>query len=744
LTSPNGKESFPPVTTSPSNGSDGLSLTRRTLLASAGAFVAFAPTLGRAQLRAGPPVARATDFAEVVHGVRIADPYRWMEDPADPDWRPFLDGQGAYARAALDAIPGRAALLARISELTADSSMANQIAAAGGRIFTFARPPGSSTLCLRVRDTPDGPDRTLLDPESLALPGRHAGLDYFWRPSPNGRHVVCGVLHGGSENAVLHVVEVATGRILPDRIDRTNFAMASWASDGSGFFYNRLAPPSGAAAVNYEGSIGRFHRLGDDPSRDVAVLGQGLDPDILVPDIGLPHLRAFAGSDHLIGSIGFGVEGNAVYYLGSVAGARAGRPGWRKLCDREDGVYAVTLWRDEIYFLTRTGAPRFRIVKASVAAPDFRTAREVVPEGDYTLLDMLPARDALYLMAADVAVHRLLALGPDGALHEIALPFEGAFPFGYNASPEEDGAWLVLQSWVQPQTGCHVRADGSVRPIKVVEPPAADLSRLAFTRATVPARDGTQVPLSIVHPRDMPRDGSAPIIVTAYGAYGVTLQPLYTPADIAWLERGGALAIAHVRGGGDLGDDWHRAGMKASKPNSWRDLIDCGRWLIAEGWTSRRGLAIQGKSAGGITVGRALTEAPETFGAAISRVGVVNALRAHVMPSGPANVPEYGAIENPEEFPGLLAMDAYQHVRPGADYPPLLLTAGLNDMLVAPWQAAKMAARMQAASRRPVLLRVEREGGHGLGLTRAQEDAEKADIFAFALWAAGDPAFQPR
>lgn len=718
-------------------------LTRRTLLASASAFVALAPTLGRAQSRPIPPVARATDFSEVIHGLRVADPYRWMEDPADPDWRPFLDGQGAYARDVLDALPGRAALLARISELTADSSMANQIASAGGRIFTFARPRGSSILCLMVRDAPDGPDRVLLDPETLALPGRHAGLDYFWRPSPDGRHVVCGVLQSGSENAVLHIVEVATGRVLPDRIDRTNFAMASWASDGSGFFYNRLAPPSGTAAVNYEGSIGRFHRLGDDPSRDVAVLGRGLDPDIPIADVGLPHLSAIAGSDHLIGSVRVGVEGNAAYYLGSAAGARVGRPGWRKLCDREDGVYGVALWRDEIYFLTNADAPRFRIVKASVATPEFRTAREVVPQGSYTLLDMLPARDALFIMASDAGVHRLLALGPDGASREVALPIDGVFPFGVSASPQEDGVWLVLQGWVQPQTGCHVRADGSVRRIRVADPPAADLSRFAFTRVRVRARDGTEVPLSIVHRRDLARDGSAPIIVTAYGAYGVTLQPVYMPADIAWLERGGALAIAHVRGGGDLGDDWHRAGMKASKPNSWRDLIDCGCWLIAEGWTSRRGLAIQGKSAGGVTVGRALTEAPETFGAAISRVGVVNVLRAHVMPSGPANAPEYGAIDNPAEFPGLFAMDAYQHVRPGADYPPLLLTAGLNDMLVAPWQAGKMAARMQAASRRPVLLRVEREGGHGLGLTRAQEDAEKADIFAFALWSAGDPAFQP-
>lgn len=725
----------------PSSG--GWPMSRRALLASATAFVAFAPAVGRAQSRGAPPIARATDFSEVLHGVRVADPYRWMENSADPDWRPFLDSQGAHARASLDAIPGRAALLARISALTAESSMANQIASAGGRIFTFARPPGSSILCLLVRDTPDGPDRILLDPESLAQPGRHAGLDYFWRPSPDGRYVVCGVLHGGSENAVLHVVEVATGRVLPDRIDRTNFAMASWASDSSGFFYNRLAPPTGTAAVNYEGSIGRFHRLGDDPHRDVAVFGRGLDPDIPIPDIGIPHVRAIPGSDHLVGSVSFGVDGNAICYLGSAAGARAGRPGWRKLCDRADGVHGVALWRDEVYFLTKTDAPRFRIVKTPVATPDFRTAREVVPQGSHILLDMLPARDALYLWVSDAGIHRLLALAPDGALREVALPFDGVFPFGVNASPQEDGVWLVLQGWVQPQTGCHVRADGHVRRIRVAEPPAADLSRFAFTRAKVRARDGTEVPLSIVHRRDLVRDGSAPLIVTAYGAYGVTLQPIYMPADIAWLERGGALAIAHVRGGGDLGDEWHRAGMKATKPNSWRDLIDCGRWLIAEGWTSRPKLAIQGKSAGGITVGRALTEAPEVFGAVISRVGVVNVLRAHVMPSGPANAPEYGAIDNPQEFPGLFAMDACQHVRPGADYPPVLLTAGLNDMLVAPWQAGKMTAHLQAASRRPVLMRVEREGGHGLGLTRAQEDAEKADIFAFVLWAAGDPAFQP-
>ncbi|WP_165357143.1 prolyl oligopeptidase family serine peptidase [Sphingosinicella sp. CPCC 101087] len=718
-----------------------LMMSRRTLLASAAAFAALAPGTAFARTRPAPPVARVTDFSEVLHGVRIADPYRWMENGEDPDWRPFLEGQGAYARAVLDSIPGRAALLQRISDLTAASTMANQLQSVGTRFFTLARPPGSSTLCLMVRDGREGRDRLLLDPNRLAPAGGQAGLDYLWKVSPNGRYVVCGVMLDGSENTILHVVDVETGHLLPDRIDRTNFASPSWAPDSSGFFYNRLASPSEGGAEAYAGSVGRFHRLGDDPSLDLALLGRGLSPDLPVGDLEIPMLRACG--KHLVGALFSGVDQNATYYLASTVGAQQGRPVWRRVCGKADEVASIEIHGDDLYLLSHKGAPRGRLLKTSVSSPELSSAEEVAPEGPLPLVGLAAARDGLFLMASDVGVHRISAVGADGAIREVRLPFEGAAPWGFNANRAEDGVWLVLQSWVVPQTACRVRADGSVETLDISKAPPADLARYAFSRAEVTARDGVKVPLSIIHPRSASLDGSSPLIMTAYGSYGVTLEPRYTPADIAWLEAGGVLAVAHVRGGGDRGDAWHEAGRKSTKPNSWRDLIDCGRWLVDRGWTSRHALAIQGKSAGGIVVGRALTEAPDLFGAVISRVGVSNPLRSEAMPSGPANVPEYGSRHDPAEFPGLLAMDAYHHVRPGLDYPHVLLTTGLNDTLVMPWQPAKMAARLQAASPNPVLLRVETAAGHGLGLSRSQEDEEKADIFAFVLWAAGHPDFQP-
>jgi prolyl oligopeptidase len=209
---------------------------------------------------------------------------------------------------------------------------------------------------------------------------------------------------------------------------------------------------------------------------------------------------------------------------------------------------------------------------------------------------------------------------------------------------------------------------------------------------------------------------------------------------MAWLERGGALAIAHVRGGGDLGEPWHQAAFKKTKPNSWRDLIDCARWLVAEKWTSPSKLIIQGRSAGGITVGRAVTEAPELFAAAIMRVPAVNTTRLHKSPAGPGNFPEFGDPANAEEFRNLVEMDAYLHVQKGRPYPPVLLTAGLNDGRIPVWVPGKMAARLQDDSCNPAVLRVETKGGHALGATRDQENGEKADIFAFAWWAAHRPS----
>jgi prolyl oligopeptidase len=276
--------------------------------------------------------------------------------------------------------------------------------------------------------------------------------------------------------------------------------------------------------------------------------------------------------------------------------------------------------------------------------------------------------------------------------------------------------------------------------------PATDVSRYDSVEVRVKARDGAMVPLSILYARNLKRGGKAPLLLDAYGAYGVDQDAAFITRALPWLDLGGVFAVAHVRGGGELGEAWHLAGQKLTKPNTWRDEIECAEYLVAERWTGKGRIAVEGGSAGGIMVGRFLTERPDLVTVAISQVGVSNATRAEFSENGPDNVPEFGTVKDADGFKGLYQMDAYQHVKDGTPYPAALLTTGANDPRVAPWEAGKMTARLQAAtsSKKPVILRVETDAGHGVRSTRKQRDDETADTYAFILWQTGDPRFQPK
>jgi prolyl oligopeptidase len=305
---------------------------------------------------------------------------------------------------------------------------------------------------------------------------------------------------------------------------------------------------------------------------------------------------------------------------------------------------------------------------------------------------------------------------------------------------------MKLSSWTQPQLwyaydpASDKFTDTGLRPRSPV-----DYSAIVSEEVKVKSHDGRLVPLSIVRRGDLSRNASNPTLLYAYGAYGIRLDASFDPTLLAWLERGGVYAVAHVRGGGEYGEDWHLAGQKLTKPNTWKDFIACGEYLVEQKWTSPARLAGQGGSAGGITVGRALTERPDLFAAIIDDVGMSDTVRFETSANGPPNVPEFGSVSSAEGFKGLLAMSSYHHVEDGAKYPAVLLTTGINDPRVDSWQMGKMTARLQAASAsgKPILLRVDFDAGHGIGSTKQQANEGIVDGWAFLLWQFGDPEFQP-
>ena len=722
-------------------------LDRRRLLASAAALgaTAAAPRLALADDAVKPPVASVRPVTETLHGVTLTDPYRWMETPADPEWTPYLMGQNAYARAVLGRIPGREALAEKISAVSGGLVVIASLQPAGSYIFTQVRPIGANTLKLYVREGVGGQDRLLIDPDMLATAGTHYSLDY-WSPSPDGKLVAYGTSAAGSENSALRFMDTATGKALPEVLDRAQFGPASWSPNGDGVFINRLKEGTKHGDPDhYQDSVAWYHKVGSDPATDVKVLARGLDPAVPIETISFPIVAAQAGSDLVLGIVQRGVQNEIDLFVSPIEAAKAGKPVWRRVCTTSDDVTGAGLVGDDLYLLTHKDAPRYRIVKTKVADPSFTGAVPAAAQGESVIKGLSGARDGLYVQTLDGGVSGLFRLAPDGKRTDIKPPFEGSIAF-VSTDPLADGCWFQIEGWVRPPVVCHAAPDGTVTVTDIAPKPAIDVSPYASVEVRVKARDGAMVPLSILYARNLKRDGTAPLLLDAYGAYGIDQDAGFFTRALPWLDLGGVFAIAHVRGGGELGEAWHLAGKGLTKPNTWRDAIDCAEYLVAEHWTGKGKIAVEGGSAGGIMVGRFLTERPDLVTVAISQVGVSNATRAEFSENGPDNVPEFGTVTDPDGFKGLYEMDAYQHVKDGTPYPAVLLTTGANDPRVAPWEAGKMTARLQAAtsSKHPVIMRVELDAGHGIGSTRKQRDDETADTYAFILWQTGDPRFQPK
>jgi prolyl oligopeptidase len=692
-----------------------------------------------------PPVTLKKEVADTYFGTVVVDPYRWMEAPTaqNPEFRSWLEAQNRFTRSALDRIPGRAELAARILALDDSTVSVGPLDIAVERWFYLKSEPGAQSRKLYVRSGPTGPERLLLDPDTMPAPGNsHNAVDYL-QPSPNGKYLAYGLSSGGSEKSVLHIMDVSSGRVLPDAIDRAQFPAVSWSPDGRSFFYNRLSAAGDSnPALRYRNSRAYRHVVGRAGDSDEVLLGAGLAASVPIGPDDFPIIVSPQGSRQLLALVTYGVQNEVTAYAARRESLRGSSTKWVKLVDLDDQVTALAVHGDDVFLLSHKDAPRFKVLRTRLGSAGPSPVEEVLPAGTAVIESISAAGDALYVQALEGGLGRLLRLPYGGGpATRITLPVEGAIDFVVT-DPRRPGATFRLQSWTRsPLWYAYDPATRSVRDTRVVGPSPVDFSKMESAEVQARSGDGTMVPLSIVYPKGLRLDGTHPTLLDGYGSYGFSINPFFRPSLLAWLERGGVYAVAHVRGGGENGEDWHLAGKGAQKPNTVADFIACAEYLIKQGYTSSSRLSGTGTSAGGITIGRAITQRPDLFRAAIPRVGVLNALRVEHEPGGPANIPEFGTTATESGFRALLAMDALHEVKPGTRYPAVLLTAGINDSRVEAWQPAKMAAALQEASTSgyPILLRVDFDAGHGMGLTKSQRSAELADIYAFLLWQLGPP-----
>lgn len=708
------------------------------------AFAADAPASSAAAAApsAALPVATIKPVTDTYWGVAITDPYRYFENIQDPEVAAWMKAHSDHARQVLDALPDHAHFARRLAELegAAGERVMRAQRAGDGRLYYLQRGAGNNQFRLMARDATGGAPAVLVDPDALQKATGQPHAINFFRPSPSGRYLGYGVSVGGSEAATLHVLDVRTGKEVIDPIPRANFGIPQWSDDQHFTMEQLLDLPAGAPAAD------RYKNpkvlAVDLQKRSITELPTRQWTDLhLTPDMEVT-VRRLPDGQHALLTVVDGVRNELAHYVGRWRDITQPTAHWTQVVSFDDGAVRYAVHGMTLYLATHDHAPRLRIVARDLAHP-MHAAREVVPASNRVIVDVRAARDALYYTAREGNAKHLwrVAYQAGATPKELPLPVQGQLYLdaGYGVdvpSATQPGVIVAAESWTQASRYVAVGEDGHATPLGLPAPrPMDEAQGIVATEVMVPTHDGVQVPMSILHRADVKLDGSNPTWLTAYASYGMTIEPNYNVQRQAWLERGGVLAFANPRGSGVFGHDWYVSGKGPHKPNTWNDLIACAEYLVQEHWTTPAHLGLSGGSAGGMLVGRVLTERPDLFAAIVPRVGLHDTLRFETTGNGPGNTPEFGSVATREGFEALRAMSPYDHVKPGTAYPAVLFTHGVNDPRVDVWASTKMAARVMAATTttQPVLLRLQYDAGHGVGNTKQQQLAEEADIEAF-LW----------
>lgn len=693
-----------------------------------------------------PPTTRAEPVTEVLHGVEITDPYRWLEgDNSDPDNQGavtpevtvWTDDQNSYTRSVLDSLPGRKALEDRLRPLMEVGSITRPVVR-GDHYFYTRREGDQNQPVLYLRQGFDGQDKVLIDPATLDTTGLTT-LEWF-SPSPSGGLLAYGTYRQGDENTTLHMMEVESLKLLDLEIpDRTQPSF--WLPDESGFVYNNLKDPNNP----YSGQV-MFHRMGTDPADDALLFRQfAVEENEKLATTWGPYGSLSEDGRWLVLGYWIDTQSNDLWlvnfdeYLATGKVNRAivtvGQPGLVGNANVIDGV---------LYLQTTKGAPQGRIVATDPAQPDSANWRDIVPERSDAVIESVAWSDGImavtYMKNASNVVEVFDLTGK--SLGQLEQPGIGSV--GLSAELDRTEAFLTFTSFNYPTSIFRVNlAAPNATPALWQSPEVpVDPESVEVEQVWYPSKDGTPISMFLVHQKGLKPNGATPTLLYGYGGFNISLTPTFSATLFQWFEAGGMYAMPNLRGGGEYGDAWHDAGLLERKQNVFDDFIAAGEWLIANGYTNPKRLAIRGGSNGGLLTGVLTTQRPDLFQAAIVAVPLLDMLRYQNLLMARYWVPEYGSAENPEQFKFLLEYSPYQNIKAGTEYPAVLLTAGENDSRVHPAHARKMAALLQASTssnpaQKPVLLWVDRDAGHGQGKPLDLRLRDVVDDRIFVMWQLG-------
>lgn len=668
------------------------------------------------------PATRRDDVVDVVGGKEVVDPYRWLEDERSDEVQGWMKAQDEYARGVLRALPGRDALAARFRELYYVDAVSTPLMR-GDRYFYVRSHADKEKAVLYWRIGADGAEEVLLDPNQWSADGTVSLGD--WSPSWDGKRLAFMKKANAADEAVLHVIDVDTGVVSQvDTIPGAKYASPDWTPDGKGFYYEWL-PTDPAIPVDARPGYTeiRFHALGSDPAKDPVVHPRTNDP--------ATFLGAWLGPDgrYLFVDISRGWSENDIY----VRDLKGGKD-FQPLAKGVGARYMPMAWKDQLYIWTDEGAPRGRVFRTAANKLARAGWVEIVKEdAAATLEDVSVVGGHLALSyLRDAASELRIATLAGKPVRTLPLPAVGTAS-AISGLGDKDDAYFQFSSFTLPrQVYSTSVSKGTVSLWAEVRLPI-DPSPYVVEQVRYASKDGTSIPMFLVHRRDAPRDGTNPTLLYGYGGFNVSLTPSFRSSIYPWLEAGGIYAVANLRGGGEYGKDWHDAGRGANKQNVFDDFVAAGEHLVREGWTRPEKLAIYGGSNGGLLVGAAMTQRPDLWGAVVCSVPLLDMMRYHLFGSGRTWIPEYGSAEDPAQLAFLQAYSPYQQVRDDGAYPPLLMLSSDHDDRVDPMHARKFVARVQHASaaRGPALLRIERNAGHGGADQVSKAIESSADMYAF-------------
>lgn len=679
------------------------------------------------------------------YGTKITDNYRWMEDLKSPDVQSWFKAQSDFSHHVIDKIPHREELFKRMKQIQNMSGDSFKIILQRKDLYFYTKTKKGENLSkLYSRDPSTGKEVLILDPETINKGTQITNFSVDLK----AEKIALLLSKSGGEICDLRILDLTTKKLLNDTIgpiwSEFNF---EFTQDSKAIMYTKMSTGDPNSNMLLKDMKAMLHEIGTDSKTDKILASREDYPELNSLTEQFTSIYFTDDYKSIVLRLS-SVKSENPIFIAPYSSLKDKKINWKPIVKPSDDVTDIHINGDKLFFLSHKNAPNYKIGLTSVSNPDFEKAKIIVPESNDVIIAIHSSKNYLYYSLGNGIIRDKYQINLN-TLDTKKIPTPTGVNTSLSLNPHEnDNIYITNENWLTPLTAYDYNPEKRIAVKSKYlnsESNYPDYTTLYTVKEIeVKSHDGVMVPLSIIYPKNMKMNGSSPAYITGYGGYGISYEPRFSTRLTALLEQGVPIAIAHVRGGGEKGENWHQSGMKAKKPNTWKDFIACSEYLIDQKYTSSSKLIGNGVSMGGVLIGRAITERPDLYAVAIAEVGMTNALRSETTANGPNQIPEVGTLENKEDTKNLIEMDAQSKVKKGIKYPAVIVRTGMNDSRIVPWEPGKFAAILQkeSGSGKPVLLYVNYENGH---FTSDLDVVfrEYSDIFAFALWQTGDPKFQP-